>query len=63
MMWTPRGNLAVDLLDLLVHQQIRRVAGVMRHGFDLYKIAGLDPQRGRERGVEIAPVYGLGCGS
>ncbi len=53
-------DLAEDRLDRLVHHQLGRVARVMGDGLGLDQVAALHAQRGRQGGVEIAPVDRLG---
>ena len=50
------GDVAIELADRVVHHQVGRVAGMMRDRLDMDVIAALHLQRGREGGVEIAPV-------
>src|SRR5579859_5670451 len=49
-------------LDAGVHQQIRRVAGVVRERLDGHKVAALDGQDRLEGAVEVTPVDRVGCG-
>jgi len=46
--------------DALVHQEFRRVAGVVRHCLGADHIAAFDAQRGRQAGVEVTPMTSLG---
>ena len=50
------GDRRIQLPNGGVHHQIGRIAGMVRDGLGADQIAARDAQRGRERGIEIAPM-------
>src|SRR5262245_31329536 len=56
------GHIEIELPNALVHEELRRITGMMRHRLDAYEVTALDAQCGRETAVEIAPVDGFAIG-
>lgn len=52
-------HVVIELADFLVHQEIRRIPCVMRHGFDTNEITAGNAQRWRKRCRKIPPVHGF----
>ncbi|CKY29123.1 Uncharacterised protein [Mycobacterium tuberculosis] len=54
-----RRHRLVNFADHIIHQQIRRIAGMVSKAFDLHDVAGVDVKDRVDRTVERAPLNGF----